>query len=106
MATQEQVNLWNRFISANKAEEGRIYEVRTSISPFNNLVCVGNLVSKENVRLLADEGKPYITYCVGKVHIKVGEEVKVFDLPIHELYLPPRDEPVHRTTSVLPNDLE
>lgn len=100
MSMQE---IWSRFVSAVNAVEGETYEVRTKRT---GLVCTGVLVKKENVRLVSDEDRPYIKHCVGDVYVNVNGETRVFDLDNHELYLPPRYEPIHGTASVLPNNLE
>ena len=102
MATQA---LWNRFVAATNAKEGEVYELRKKISPSDGIVCVGKLVSKKDVRSVAFEDRPYITHCVGTVQMEVNGEVRVIDMTLHEFYLPPRDEPVHGSASVLPDDL-
>lgn len=103
MATQA---LWNRFVTAINAVEGETYEVRPKVFASDRIVCVGKLVSKKDVRSVAFEDRPYITHCVGTVEMEVDGEVRVIDMLTHEFYLPPRDKPVHGTTSVLPQNLE
>ena len=106
MASQEQIKLWKRFVSAVDAKEGVLYEVRTKYSPLNGLICTGTLLRKENVRSVPfDEDRPYITHCVGTVHMEVNGEVRVINMALHEFFLPSCDEPVHGTPSVPAQDL-
>ena len=105
MPTHAQKQLWNRFVAAIDAKEGEVYELRKKVFPSDGIVCVGKLVSKKDVRSVAFDDRPYITHCIGTVEMEVDGELRVIDMTLHELYLPPRDEPVHGTTSVLPDDL-
>ena len=106
MATQEQKQLWKRFVAAIDAVEGEVYEVRKKVFPSDGIVCVGKLVSKKDVRRECFEDRPYITHCVGTVEMEVDGEVRVINMTLHEFYLPPRNEPVHGASSVLLQDLE
>ena len=105
MPTHAQKELWNRFVAATNAKEGEVYEVRKKVFPSDGIVCVAKLVSKKDVQRVAFDDRPYITHCVGTVQMEVNGEVRTIDMLHHEFYLPPRDEPVHGTPSVLPDDL-